>query len=131
MKVKQVFALAALALAAGTVLADESPHAPLTRAQVVQAAGQGELAPQVARAPRASSTVSRAQVKAGVLLARANHELVHGGATYQPTITNVPRSNLSRAQVEADVLAARADHELRHGQIEQPEGAMAFGSSGA
>ena len=78
MKVKQVFALSALALAAGVALADEAPRAPLSRAEVEQASGQGELGPQFAQRAAAPSTVSRAAVKAGVLEARADHELVHG-----------------------------------------------------
>src|ERR1039457_1198293 len=122
MKVKQVFALSALALAAGVALADEAPRAPLSRAEVEQASGQGELGPQFAQRAAAPSTVSRAAVKAGVLEARADHDLAHGQADESSTyaMSNAPQSTLSRAEVKAEVLEARADHELVLGQVEQP-----------
>ena len=120
MKFTPVFALTALALATGTVLADESARAPMTRAEVMRAAGQGEVGPQVARAPAATSTVSRAQVDAATLQAQANREIARGSASYYQIYT--PGSDTTRANVQAEVLAARADHELMHGQADQPEG---------
>jgi hypothetical protein len=117
MKVRQLFALSALALATGTVFAGT----PLTRAEVEQAAGQGEIGPQVARAPAVSSTVSRAQVDADTLLAQANRQIPRGSASYYQIYT--PGSDTTRARVHAEVLEARAQHELMHGQADQPEGA--------
>jgi hypothetical protein len=97
MKVKQVFAVSILALAAGTVLAAE----PGT---------QGELGPQVAAAPAATSTVSRARVDAATLQAQANHEIPRGsGSSYQ---IYTPGSDTTRAAVKAEVLEARSDGTL-------------------
>jgi hypothetical protein len=93
MKVKQVFAVSVLALAAGTILAAE----PGT---------QGELGPQVAAAPAAASTVSRAEVKAATLQALANHEIPHGSASSYQIYT--PGSETTRVAVKAEVLEARA-----------------------
>jgi hypothetical protein len=120
MKLRQVFALSALALATGTVFAAEAARTPLTRAEVEQASGQGEIGPQVARAPAATSTVSRAQVDVEEQRAMANREIPRGSASWYPIYT--PGSNTTRAQVRAEELAARADHELMHGQADQPEG---------
>lgn len=97
MKVKQLFALSVLALAAGTALAAESGT-------------QGELGPQVASAPAATSTVSRARVDADTLLAQANHQIPRGSASYFQVYT--PGSDTTRAQVKAEVLEARADGTL-------------------
>jgi len=97
MKVKQFLALSVLALAAGTVLAAESGT-------------QGELGPQVARAPSATSTVSRARVDADTLQAQANHQIARGSASYYQIYT--PGSDTTRAQVKAEVLEARADGTL-------------------
>jgi hypothetical protein len=126
MKLRQVFALSALALATGTVLAAEAARTPLTRAEVERASGQGEIGPQVARAPAATSTVSRAKVDADTLQAQANHEIPRGSASWYQMYT--PGSNTTRAQVHAEVLAARADHELMHGQADQPEGSAGPGA---
>jgi hypothetical protein len=97
MKVKQFLAVSALALAAGTVVAAE----PGT---------QGELGPQVASAPAAVSTVSRAQVDAATLQAQADHEIPRGSASSYQIYT--PGSDTTRAQVKSEVLEARADGTL-------------------
>jgi hypothetical protein len=109
MKVKQFLAVSALALAAGTVLA-------------VEPGTQGELGPQVANAPAAISTVSRAQVDAATLQAQANHEIPRGSGSYYQIYT--PGSDTTRAQVKAEVLEARADGTLTpagQGELGSPE----------
>jgi hypothetical protein len=104
MKVQQILAISALALAAGTVLAAE-PGA------------QGELGPQVTSPPAATSAVSRAQVDAATRLAEANHEIPRGAASSYQIYT--PGSDTTRAQMNAEVLEARADGKLMpHGQGE-------------
>ena len=97
MYAKQILAVSALALAAGTVFASE-PGA------------QGELGPQVARAPAASSTVSRAEVAAATLQAQANREIPRGSASYFQIYA--PGSDTTRAQVRAEVVEARAEGAL-------------------
>jgi hypothetical protein len=120
MKVNQVLALSALALAAGVAFADETPQVPLTRAEVVQAAGQGELGLQFTEGVVVPSRVSRAEVKSEVLAARADHELIRGQIDDQSTYAapDLPESTLTRAEVKSEVLEARGDHELLHGQME-------------
>ena len=126
MKVKQLFALTALAIAGSAVLADEAPGAPLTRAEVVQSvlaaraagtlmpAGQGE--PGYPQAGDTTSNVTRAQVETLVLQARADGTLMPaGGSNYAPGYPKAgdpTTSNLTRAEVAAEVLQARADGEL-------------------
>ena len=97
MYVKQILAVSALALAAGTAFAAESGT-------------QGELGPQVARTPATSSTVSRAEVAAATLQAQANREIARGSASYFQIYT--PGSDTTRAQVKAEVVEARAEGAL-------------------
>jgi hypothetical protein len=109
MKVQQILAVSALALAAGTVFAAE-PGA------------QGELGPQVTSPPAATSTVSRAQADADTLLAQANHEIPRGAASYYQIYA--PGSDTTRAQIKAEVLEARADGQLMphgDGEVASPE----------
>ena len=131
MKVKQLFALTALTLAAGAVLADEAPGVPLTRAEVRQAvlaarangtlrhageAGPEEMTPykQQLAAP---STITRAQENANVLQARAAGTLAHTGSVapeedMQYAQAHPSTSTLTRAEVKADVLEARSEGAL-------------------
>ena len=97
MKVNQVLALSALALAAGVAFADETPQVPLTRAEVVQAAGQGELGLQFTEGVVVPSRVSRAEVKSEVLEARGDHELLHG--QMEPRLAASRSSALSRSAI--------------------------------
>jgi hypothetical protein len=143
MKVKQVFALGALCLATGAVLAQE---APLSRAEVVQSvlaaradgtlrhageAGPEEMTPYK-RAIAAPSTVTHTQEKASVLQARAEGTLPHAGSVapeeemaYAQSHPSV--STLTRAEVKADVLEARAEGTLipaGQGEFAGPESAV-------
>jgi hypothetical protein len=109
MEVKQILAISALALAAGTVFAAEPGN-------------QGELGPQVASAPAATSVVSRAQVDAATLQAQANREIPRGSASYYQIYT--PGSDTTPAQTKAEVLEARADGTLMphgEGEVGSPE----------
>jgi hypothetical protein len=117
---KQILALAAVALAASSAMAQgvSDNSAPLTRAQVRQsviaARDAGQLLPagNSAEYPQASvatgSTVSRAAVRAATLRARANGELrdagEHGDEPYDTAAA--ASSDLTRAQVVAQVLSA-------------------------
>jgi hypothetical protein len=139
MKVKQLFALSALALATGAVLAQE---APVTRAEVVQSvlaaraagtlipAGQG-VTPGYPRAGAPVSSLTRAQVKSDVAQARADGELVPAGngtlgdETYARAVA--APSTLARDQVKDEVLQARADGTL----IPAGQGEFAGPESGA
>jgi hypothetical protein len=56
--------------------------------------------------------VSRADVKAGVMQARARGELVPAGEAVQPFAAFVASGERSRQDVRAEVLQARADREL-------------------
>lgn len=131
MRAKQIFALTALTLAAGAVLADEAPGAPLTRAEVVQSVldarangtlrHAGEIAPEeqmeYAQAHPSTSTLTRADEKADVRAARADGTLRHSGEVapeeqmeYAQAHPSTP--TLTRAEVKAEVLEARADGTL-------------------
>jgi hypothetical protein len=131
MKAKQIFALTALTLAAGAVLADEAPGTPLTRSEVVQsvlaarangtlrhagAVGPEEMTPYKAQI-EARSTLTRGQESASVLQARAAGTLAHTGAVapeeemeYAQAHPSI--STLTRADVKTQVLEARADGTL-------------------
>ena len=120
MKLKQLFALTALALAGSAVLADEAPGTPLTRADVEQSvlaaraagtlmpAGEDPGYPYVAPS---KSTLTRAQVSAEAVAGVADGTLLkHGIDPEYPQA--IPPSGVTRAEVEAEVLQARAHHEL-------------------
>jgi hypothetical protein len=141
MNVKQLFALTALALAAGTALADGAPGTPLTRAEVRQSVldarangtlrHAGEIAPEEMTPEKmqlsAPSTTTRAQEKASVLEARADGKLVPAGEGSPADYQVSPPSTLTRAQVRAEVLQARADGTLipaGQGEFSVPEGEM-------
>jgi len=124
MKVKQLFALTALAVAGNAVLADEVPGAPLTRAEVAQsvldARAAGTLLPAgerdmagYAQARTSTSDVPRSQVVAQVRQARADGTLLAAGDADPgyPKASDT-RSTLARSQVKAEVLQARANGEL-------------------
>lgn len=61
-------------------------------------------------APAAASSLSRADVQAQVVKARAAGQLLDAGEAWSPVVT--PISTVARAQVKAEVLAARAKGEL-------------------
>jgi hypothetical protein len=126
MKVKQLFALGTLALAAGAALAQTS-DAPLTRAEVRQsvrdarAAGTlypaGEAGPSEFPQAGTKSTLSRASVNAEVKQALANGQLSNAGeiggeelASYQRAVS--APSQEARADVKAEVREARAEGTL-------------------
>jgi len=127
MKIKQLFALAALTLAAGAVLADEASGTPLTRDEVRQSVldaraigtlrHAGETGPEETTPYKAQlaipSTVTRDQEKAGVLQARATGTLAHAGSVapeeeLEYAQAHPSTSTLTRADVKAEVLEARA-----------------------
>jgi len=131
MKVKQFFALTALTLAAGAVLADEAPGAPLTRAEVRQSVldarangtlrHAGEIGPEETARSEAQtapqSTLTRAQQNAIVLQARAAGSLAHAGSVapeeeMEYAQAHPSASILTRADVKAEVLEARANGTL-------------------
>jgi hypothetical protein len=89
MNAKHILSLAALALAAGSALADD-------------------ITPDTSAA--AVSTRSRAEVKAETLQAQRAGELLAAGEEDFGVTT--PRSQLARATVKAEVLAARANDAL-------------------
>jgi hypothetical protein len=129
MKAKQLFTIAALALASGAVFAQEA--APLTRAEVVQQVldarangtlrhagetGPEEMTPYKAQV-EARSTLSRAQENAAVLQARADHQLAHTGSVapeedMEYAQAHPSTSTLTRADVKEQVLEARANGTL-------------------
>jgi hypothetical protein len=131
MNVKQIFALSALALATGAVLAQEAPGTPLTRAEVRQQvldarangtlrhageAGPEEMTPFKAELA-APSTITRAQENAAVLQARAAGQLAHAGPTapeedMEYAQAHPSTSTLTRADVKEEVLEARANGTL-------------------
>jgi hypothetical protein len=141
MKVKQLFALGTLAVAAGAALAQTS-DAPLTRAEVRQsvldARAAGTLVPRGqaddSEFPQVGpkSTLTRASVNADVKQAIADGEMRYAGqaggeelATYQREV-RAP-SQEARADVKAEVLQARADGTLKPaGQAEYPSEDQAF-----
>jgi hypothetical protein len=123
MKVKQVFALGALALATGAVLAQE---APVSRADVVQSvlaaraagtltpAGQGMDPGYKGAGP---SQTTRAAVNDSVIDARGAGQLAHAGSVapeedMQYAQAHPSTSTLARAEVKQEVLEARADGTL-------------------
>jgi hypothetical protein len=127
MQVKQLFALTALALAAGAVLADQAA-VPLTRAEVEQSvlaaraagtlmpAGEGDY-PDNMHIDAAPSGRTRAQARAEVLQARAEGTLRHAGEEDPEELMAYDQKHpstslLTRAEVKAEVLQARADGEL-------------------
>jgi len=128
MKTSQLFAVTALALAAGAALADDAQGAPLTRAEVAQSvlaaraagalipAGEGDVSGH-AYVGGSTSSLTRAQEKAEVLQARAEGTLAHAGSPAPEEDVLYARAHpstsiLTRAQVKADVLEARANGEL-------------------
>ena len=131
MKVKQLFALTALTLAAGAVLADEAPGTPLTREEVRQSvldarangtlrhagdAGPEEMTPYKAQLAT-PSTITRGQEKASVQQARAAGTLAHTGSVapeeeMEYAQAHPSTSTLTRAEVKAEVLEARANGTL-------------------
>jgi hypothetical protein len=131
MKVKQLFALGALTLATGAVLAQQAPDVPLTRAevrqQVLDARANGTLRHAGEAAPEemtpykaqiaAPSTLTRGQEKTVVLQARAAHQLAHTGSVAPEEEMEYARahpstSTLARGDVKGQVLEARADGTL-------------------
>ncbi|HEV7574865.1 MAG TPA: DUF4148 domain-containing protein [Caldimonas sp.] len=131
MKVKQLFALSALALATGAVMAQAAADAPLTRAevrqQVLDARANGTLRHAGETAPEemtpykaqiaAPATLTKAQEKATVLQARAAGQLAHTGSVAPEEEMEYARahpstSTLARGTVKEQVLEARADGTL-------------------
>ena len=129
MKAKQLFTLAALALAGGAALADEATGVPLTRAEVAQsvlaARAAGRLAPAgpsydgppARTAAGTGSQVTRAETNAAVLQARAAGTLPHAGSVAPEeemayAQAHPSTSGVTRAQVKAEVLQARARDQL-------------------
>ena len=131
MKVKQLFALTALTLAAGAVLADEAPGTPLTRAEVRQSVldarangtlrHAGEAGPEETARYEAQtvtrSTLTRAQQNDIVLQARAAGTLAHAGSVapeeeMEYAQAHPSTSTLTRAEVKGEVLEARANGTL-------------------
>jgi hypothetical protein len=91
MNAKSLIAFAAIALAAGSALADD-------------------ITPDFSQ--QAVSTKSRAEVKAEVRQAAATGQLLAAGEEDFGANVAAQGSNVSRAQVKAQVLAARARGEL-------------------
>ena len=125
MKVKQLFALSALALATGAVLAQETADRPLTRAEVRQqladarAKGTPENGEGATRGDQGSegpSQTSRAAVKVEIQQARADGTLVGPGSKSPADVTYrrlvAEPSTETRAEVKSEVLEARADGTL-------------------
>ena len=129
MKAKQLLTLAALSLAAGVVLADEAPGAPLTRAQVAQSvlaaraagsltpAGEAYDGPPAQAVAGTPSELTRAARKADVMQARSAGTLPHAGSVAPEeemayAQAHPSRSTLTRAEVNAEVLQARANDQL-------------------
>jgi hypothetical protein len=131
MKAKQLFALSALALATGAVLAQEAADAPLTRAevrqQVLDARADGTLRHAGDPAPeemtpykaqiQARSTLTRGQENQAVLRARAAGQLAHTGNVapeeeMEYAQAHPSTSTVTRAEVKEQVLEARANGTL-------------------
>ena len=138
MNVKQILGLTALALAAGSALAQDGSG---TRAEVRQEvlaaraahtlipAGEG-VTPEYPRASDRASDVSRAQVRQEVLQARAAGQLEPAGegsledGVYAKAVAEP--STLARSEVKEQVLEARANGELvPAGEGEMPAGEAA------
>jgi uncharacterized protein DUF4148 len=126
MNLKQVISLSALALAAGTALADDTP---LTRAEVknelIEARAAGTLMPageasEPGYVTTAPSTVARAQVKSEArqvyaTKTRAIHEFETAGNNTQAldyARAAAAPSTITRAEMKATTLAARSQGEL-------------------
>lgn len=125
MNAKTLLVMSALALAAGTALANESAShpGPLTRTEVRQAvlaaeaagqlipAGEGELrfAP-----PRIASTLSRAEVRRDVVAAERSGQLLPAGEgeLRTPVIDTQGAVQLARSAVKAETLRALAAGEV-------------------
>jgi hypothetical protein len=131
MKVKKLFALSALALATGAVMAQQGADQPVTRAEVVQSvlaarangtlAHTGSVAPEeemeYARTHPSTSPFTRAQESRSVLQARAAGQLAHTGSVapeeeMEFAQAHPSTSTLTRADVKEEVLEARADGTL-------------------
>ena len=131
MKVKQLFALTALTLAAGAVLADEAPGTPLSRDEVRQSVldarangtlrHAGDTAPEETTPYKAQlatpSTVTRGQEQASVLQARSAGALAHTGSVapeedMKYAQAHPSTSTVTRADVKEEVLEARANGTL-------------------
>ena len=131
MKVQQLFALTALTLAVGAVLADEAPGTPLTREEVRQSVldarangtlrHAGETGPEEMTQDKAQlatpSTITRGQERASVLQARAAGTLAHAGSVapeeeMEFAQAHPSASTVTRAEVKAEVLEARANGTL-------------------
>src|SRR5450631_1474681 len=127
MRAKQLFTLTALTFAVCSVLADEVPNAPLTRAQVVQSvraaraagmllpAGEGPAVSEYPQTGAPTSSLTRAEVDQDVLQARAARALEPAGEgqavpEYPPA--GGASISLTRAQVKDEVLEARANGEM-------------------
>ena len=132
MKIKQLFALSALAVATTTaVFAQDIGSAQSSREeirrQVLEARANGTLRHAGDEAPEertaykteieARSTLTREERKGTVLRARAAHELAHAGAVAPEEEVLYARAHpwtspLPRTEVKAQVLEARANGEL-------------------
>jgi hypothetical protein len=122
-KVKQVFALGALALATGAVLAQESPVSRAEVAQSVLAArAAGTLTPAGEGVDpgyngAGPSQTTRAAVNTATLQARAAGQLAHTGSVapeedMEYAQAHPSTSTLARAEVKQEVLEARAEGTL-------------------
>jgi len=147
MKVRQLFAVTALTLAAGAVLAQEASDTPLTRDEVRQSVldarangtliHAGDAGPEETtqfKAQLASpSPVTRSQEKASVLQVRAANALAHTGSVgpeeeMEFAQAHPSTSTLTRAEVKAEALDARANGTLipaGEGEYSVPPGEQA------
>lgn len=129
MQFKKLFIVGAVALATGSVFADEGANdsAPKSRAEVVsevmQARAQGALTPAgegvypAGARVEASSTKTLADSAAEVRQARADGTLRHAGEAAPEELMRYERahpstSTLTRAEVKAEVVAARRAGQL-------------------
>ena len=131
MKIKQLFALGTLALAAGAAVAQQQGGVSLTREevrqQVLEARANGTLSHAGDAAPEewtpyraqveAPSTLTRADGKAAVRQARAAGQLAHAGSVAPEEEMKYARAHpwtptLTRAEVKESVLEARASGTL-------------------
>jgi hypothetical protein len=106
MRTKQVIAASLIALATSAAFADD-----ITLDKVP-----------------AGSTVTRSQVKADVLKARASGQLLSAGEAYNGTPEPVG-SNVARSEVKTGVLAARSNGQLLAAGEADPRGAREFAAS--
>lgn len=127
MQVNQWLVLSTLALAAGTVLAQEAQtgNSPPSRREVRQSVldarashqlrPAGEAGDQPIAAAQTFSTLSRAEVKREVLEARAAGQLAPAGEAGDQLFASAPVDStwqLGRAEVKAETLRARRAGEL-------------------